>query len=163
MSLCRNHTYLNETTTDGRGGFFPFGFEGTLAGAATCFYAFVGFDCIATTGKIKVFKARNTQKDWRVLLTEGCLFFCFRRGGPEPSEINSAWHRGVPPDLLPGLLWCVCCSDSYDAVLFAQCSQPTACGLYIHWLEPCKVCSGCGIPLCTVNKVRVIMHCVIYK
>ncbi|CCD62355.1 Cationic amino acid transporter C-terminal domain-containing protein [Caenorhabditis elegans] len=46
------------TYQDGRSKFFPYGIQGAISGASTCFFAFIGFEALATAGE----EAKNPHR-----------------------------------------------------------------------------------------------------
>uniref|UniRef100_A0A8D1C4E4 Cationic amino acid transporter C-terminal domain-containing protein n=1 Tax=Sus scrofa TaxID=9823 RepID=A0A8D1C4E4_PIG len=80
----------------GSGGFVPFGFEGILQGAATCYYVFVGFDDIVTK------EAQNPQRSipWSIMITI-CLCFLMCFGVSAALTLMVPYYQIQPENPLP--------------------------------------------------------------
>ncbi|XP_039081081.1 cationic amino acid transporter 3-like [Hyaena hyaena] len=102
----------------GSGGFVPFGFEGILRGAATCFYAFIGFECIVT----KVKKVKNPQHSIPIAIVISLFISCFVHFG-----VSMALTLMVPYyQLQPGSTL----SEAFLHIAWAPAYYVVACGFF---------------------------------
>ncbi|CAF0761137.1 unnamed protein product [Brachionus calyciflorus] len=84
-----NQTYLSNLTNYsppyscsaesercGKGGFIPFGMNGIVGGAAKCFYAYIGFDTIASAGEETLRPKRNIPLSIIITLIVVTILYC---------------------------------------------------------------------------------------
>lgn len=83
--------------TAGAGGFLPFGWTGVIAGAGTCFFAFVGFDGIAASAE----EVRNPRKaiPRSILWTSAIIFVTYCCMATIQTLIWPYWDQNQPAPL----------------------------------------------------------------
>ncbi|GAB5573606.1 cationic amino acid transporter 3-like [Prionailurus iriomotensis] len=125
---------LNDTSKLGplgSGGFVPFGFQGILRGAATCFYTFIGFSIIVT----RVKEVQNPQRSIPMGIVIS-LFICFvvYFGVFSSLTLMVPYYKLQPGSTLPEAFIHIGWAPAYYVVGFGFfCS---VCGIFMGFMTP---------------------------
>ncbi|XP_038293797.1 cationic amino acid transporter 3-like [Canis lupus familiaris] len=99
----------------GSGGFVPFGFQGILRGAATCFYAFIGFEYIVA----QVQKAKNPEHSIPMSIMISLLIcFLMHCGVSVALTLMVPYYQLQPGSTLPEAFLHIGWVPAYYAVTF---------------------------------------------
>ncbi|XP_032255915.1 cationic amino acid transporter 3-like, partial [Phoca vitulina] len=118
----------------GSGGFVPFGFEGILRGAATCFYAFIGFDSIVT----RVEKAQTPQRSIpKGIVISLLICFLVYFGVSVALTLMVPYYQLRPGSTLPEVFLYIGWAPAYYIVAFSLfCS--VVIGSYLNFTFPIR-------------------------
>ncbi|KAG8037390.1 hypothetical protein G9C98_005600 [Cotesia typhae] len=132
----------------GTGGFMPYGIEGIIKGAASCFYGFIGFDCVATAGE----EAKNPKKSIPIAIVASLtvVFLAYFGVSAVLTTVLPYYEQDTKapfPHLFDVIgwnwaKWCACC-----AFRLGTAREDDEYWYFTCILNSCSMCSCLTVPL----------------